>query len=106
MDDPTSENHMELLQEIKDRMRVDKIFNTAFPHQMEAIKNGNIQSPTNFECYRDYITFYQDKCGEISEYALKHLKVIVGECENLGAYPEFLQKSKDSLEKACKENTQ
>lgn len=105
MRDPTPENHQALLKEIQHRMKVDKIFTDAFPHQMEAMKNKNSPHVTNFECYRDYIAFFKEKCGDISEYSMKYLQAIVGECENFGSYPEFLKRSKDKLEKACKDNT-
>ena len=82
-------------------MKVDKIFETAFPAHMEGIKRGDKFLPTDFECYRKMIAQYEEKCEPISDYSLKYLKAFVAECEAIKAYPEFQAKSLEKISKVC-----
>lgn len=99
--EPTAENYEGLNNEIAHRMKVDKIFETAFPAHMEGIRKGQKYLPTDFECYRKMIAQYEDKCEPISDYTLKYLKTFVAECEALKIYPEFQEKSLQKIADAC-----
>lgn len=101
MTNPTPENHQALKEEITHRMKVDQIFQTAFPHHMEAIENHTTPLPTDFECYRNLIKSYEDKCMDVSEYSLKYFKAFVAECEALKAFPSALDSTLHRLDKAC-----
>ena len=101
LEEPTQENYEGLNKEIAHRMKVDKIFETAFPAHMEGIKRGDKFLPTDFECYRKMIAQYEEKCEPISDYSLKYLKAFVAECEAIKAYPEFQAKSLEKISKAC-----
>lgn len=70
-------------------MKVDQIFQEAFPERMDSLEKGAHFLPTDFECYRKFIQAYENLCEPISDYTLKYLKVFVAECEATMAYPEF-----------------
>jgi len=99
--EPTQENYDGLNNEIAHRMKVDKIFETAFPAHMDAIKNGSKVLPTDFECYRKMIAQYEDKCEPISDYTLKYLKAFVAECEAMKVFPEMQEASLQKITDAC-----
>jgi len=101
LNEPTTENYEGLNKEIAHRMKVDKIFETAFPAHMEGIKKGNKYLPTDFECYRKMIAQYENDCEPISDYSLKYLKAFVAECEALKVYPEFQAESLKKITAAC-----
>jgi hypothetical protein len=50
---------------------------------MEAIKNGKIPLPTDFDCYRLLVATYEKQCMKIDDYSLKFFKVLVAECEDI-----------------------
>lgn len=102
MRDPTPENHQALAAEIAHRMKVDKIFEEAFPAHMEAIKKGAEILPTDFECYRNLIAKYEEKCEKLDDYSLKYAKAFVAECEALKAFPSAIDSTMHRLDKACK----
>jgi hypothetical protein len=101
LSEPTLENYDSLKKEIAHRMKVDKIFEEAFPEHMKGIKNGDKFLPTDFECYRKMIATYEEKCEPISDYTLKYLKAFVAECEALKSFPEFYTHSVEKITKAC-----
>jgi hypothetical protein len=101
LNEPTTENYEGLNKEIAHRMKVDKIFETAFPAHMEGIKKGDKYLPTDFECYRKMIAQYENDCEPISDYSLKYLKAFVAECEALKVYPEFQAESLKKITAAC-----
>ena len=39
----------------------------------------------NFECLREVMGEYEEKCGRLSDYGLKYVKYITEGCEMLGA---------------------
>ena len=101
LNEPTTENYESLNKEIAHRMKVDKIFETAFPAHMEGIKKGDKYLPTDFECYRKMIAQYENDCEPLSDYSLKYLKAFVAECEALKVYPEFQAESLKKITAAC-----
>lgn len=101
LSEPTPENYEGLNKEIAHRMKVDQIFETAFPRHIEGIKRGDKFLPTDFECYRKMISHYEDNCEPISDYTLKYLKAFVAECEAMKVFPEMIDSSLDKITKAC-----
>jgi hypothetical protein len=103
MRSPTTENHQALADEVAHRMKIDNIFETAFPAHMEGIKKGAKFLPTDFECYRNLMTKFEEKCGEkLDDYSLKYAKAFVAECEALKAFPSAIDATMHRLDKACK----
>jgi len=106
MRNPTAENHQALADEIAHRMKIDSIFEQAFPAHMNAIKSGAKVLPTDFECYRNLMTKFEEKCGEkLDDYSLKYAKAFVAECEALRAFPSAIDATMHRLDKACKNPT-
>ena len=85
--DPSLENNKALQQEINDRMKIDSIMDQLFSHHFESMKNGTLPLPTDFECYRSLVNNYEEKCGKLSDYGMKYLKLMVAECESIKAFP-------------------
>jgi len=104
MADPSTENHKALQDEINHRMKVDKIFEEAFPKHIEAVRKATTPLPTEFECYRKLITAYEEKCMEVSDYTLKYFKAFVAECEGLKSFPEAVDQSVERLAGVCQNN--
>jgi legumain len=105
MREPTPENHQALADEIAHRMKIDKIFQEAFPAHMEAIKNGATILPTDFECYRNLMAAFEEKCEKMDDYSLKYAKALVAECEALRAFPSAIDSTMHRLDKACNNPT-
>mmetsp|Transcript_3277 Transcript_3277/g.3258 ORF Transcript_3277/g.3258 Transcript_3277/m.3258 type:complete len:90 (-) Transcript_3277:53-322(-) len=70
---------MELMQELKDRMRADSVFQTFVGTQLADVDEFPL--PRNFECLKASIETYENSCGKLSDYALKHVKHFVRACE-------------------------
>jgi len=77
-----------------------------FSHHFEAMKNGTTPLPTDFECYRNLVNFYDEKCGRLSDYGMKYLKLMVAECESIKAFPAALDSTKHRIEKVCTNPTE
>jgi hypothetical protein len=101
MRDPTPENHDALAKEVAHRSRTDQIFQDAFGHHMEAVKKGTTPLPTDFTCYRNLISAFEEKCGRFDDYSLKYAKALVAECEAIKAYPAALDSTIHRLNKVC-----
>lgn len=95
--DPSEENFKLLQDELTHRLQIDRIFQAAFPHHLEKMKSQTWPDLHNFDCYREYIDLFTNKCERPDDYTFKYLNLFVSECETLGAYPEFLEKSKATL---------
>ena len=85
-----------------ERMKIDSVMEQLFSHHFEAVKNGTNPLPTDFECYRNLVNFYDEKCGRLSDYGMKYLKLMVAECESIKAFPAALDSTKHRIEKVCK----
>lgn len=83
MQESTPENHKALQEELDHRMKVDKIFEEAFPRHMEAVKNNTTPLPTDFDCYRKLVETYEAQCEKMDDYSLKYMKAFVAECEGI-----------------------
>ena len=105
MRSPTPENHKALSDEVAHRMKIDKIFEEAFPAHMEGIKNGAKYLPTDFECYRNLMNVFEEKCEKLDDYSLKYAKAFVAECEALKAFPSAIDGTMHRINKACKNPT-
>jgi legumain len=105
MNNPTKENHQALADEIAHRMKIDKIFEEAFPAHMDAIKNGATILPTDFECYRNLMSIFEEKCEKLDDYSLKYAKALVAECEALKAFPTAIDLTMARIENACQNST-
>lgn len=102
MREPTTENHQALAVELAHRMKMDKIFEEAFPAHMEGIKNGAKYLPTDFECYKNLMNKFEEKCEKLDDYSLKYAKAFVQECET-NTYKEGLESSLAKIYNACPE---
>lgn len=82
MKDSTNESHLALVDVVANRMKADKIFEEVFPAHMEGIKNddGAKYPQTDFECYKNLINKFEEKCMKLDEYSLKYTKAMVAEC--------------------------
>jgi hypothetical protein len=78
-------------------MKVDQIFENAFPTYIEAVKKGTTPLPTEFDCYRKLVSAYEEKCMEVDDYTLKYFKAFVAECEGLKSFPEAVENSINRL---------
>jgi len=70
---------MELMQELKDRMRADSVFEAFVGSPLSEVEEFPL--PRNFECLRAAVETYESACGKLSDYALKHVKHLVRACE-------------------------
>ena len=103
MRDPSPENHQALEEEIQHRMKVDKTFEQIFPAHMEAVRGKTTPLPTDFDCYRNLIAAFEDKCFKFSEYSMKYMSALVTECEHvISAYPEAKEKTIARMGEVCK----
>lgn len=105
MRNPTKENHQALADEIANRMKVDQTFEAAFPHHMDLVKSGGKVLPTDFECYKNLMNKFEEKCFKLDDYSLKYAKALVAECEALKAFPSAIDATMHRLNKACKNPT-
>ena len=103
MREPTPEHHQALEDEIQHRMKVDKTFEEIFPHHMQAVKGKTTPNPTDFECYREMVNAFEDKCFDFSEYSMKYMGALVAQCEHvISAYPEAKEMTLNKMAEVCK----
>merc|ERR1719453_49492 len=102
MNEPSKENQEALKNEISKRIQIDGLFNEAAGKFLDDIKKGNLGSvPTDFDCYRDLITNFEQSCGEADTYTLKYFKVFAAQCEAISHYPPSAQGFKSQMSAAC-----
>ena len=65
-------------------MRSMKQYDDSFNRFAAALSLRNTYDPANinFDCLRNSIHFYEDKCGKFSDYGLMYIKNIAEACEN------------------------
>jgi hypothetical protein len=102
MRNPTPENHKALADEVNHRMKMDKIFAEAFPAHMAAIKKGEKILPTDFDCYRNLMNKFEEKCEKLDDYSMKYAAAFVAECNALKAFPSAIDSTMHRLDTACK----
>lgn len=76
-----------LIEEIQSREMYDKLFNEIATRTM-ASNNGladeavnGYRKPTQHQCHRTVNEAFEAKCGRLSDYALKYVRVVVNLCE-------------------------
>eukprot|EP00471_Norrisiella_sphaerica_P004876 CAMPEP_0184481036 /NCGR_PEP_ID=MMETSP0113_2-20130426/2591_1 /TAXON_ID=91329 /ORGANISM="Norrisiella sphaerica, Strain BC52" /LENGTH=435 /DNA_ID=CAMNT_0026859931 /DNA_START=13 /DNA_END=1320 /DNA_ORIENTATION=- len=76
-----------LINEIEFRQWADETFSD-IAHQAMRTNNGMVsevlsghRKPTLFKCHKAAIAQYKNSCGELTDYALKHVRVLVNLCE-------------------------
>lgn len=87
MTDPSEENHKALMEEIEHRMTVDEVFKQLNP----GYELGTHPTITDFECYRELISKFEDSCFKFEEYSMKYMGQLVTECEGFRYFPEAKQ---------------
>lgn len=103
-EDPSMENMKALQEELKFRTEIDNFFKTTFPTHAEAVANGTVPNPTDFDCLRSLIDQYEDKCTKLEDYSLKWVKYFVAECEGMKSFPSAREESLKRIEKSCQAN--
>lgn len=86
-EEPSSENMEALQQELKARTELDNVFAEMFPVHMQAIKDNAVPDPTDFDCLRDLVDQFGNKCTNFDDYSLKWIKALVAECEGMKSFP-------------------
>lgn len=63
-------------------------FDDIFAHvQQEFQLSGNYDPHNiNHDCLRETISYFEHKCGRLSDYALIYVKYLAQACENLSAF--------------------
>ena len=78
-----------LIAEVKDREQHDANFEAITEKVVGADKRvaamGARADPTYTQCHKDVNAAYAQYCGGFSDYALKHVRVVVNLCESVGA---------------------
>jgi len=83
MEDPSIENQQELQDELEQRLKTDRMFESMFPQFFERTKKKDYPLPTttaDFECYSNLIDLYTEACGQADTYAMKYFGNFLNQC--------------------------
>lgn len=92
------------MSELSHRLAVDKVFEQTFPDSFKFIKEGDYpvaQTAEDFDCYRNLISQYSEKCGEPDTYTMKYFGAFLHQCKAIRYYPAALDDFQAKLTNAC-----
>ena len=82
---PTQTNVYALVDEIRYRNEIDRIFHTAFSAQLrkELLGEALVTRPKDFACMRTVHNYLNEECNNLlnNEYALNYNKYVIDYCE-------------------------
>lgn len=104
-EDPSSENMEALQGELKYRTEMDKLVADMFPVHMKAVKDKSTPNPSDFDCLRDLMDQFNNKCTKFDDYSLKWVSALVAECEGMKSFPAAREESLKRIESTCQGNT-
>ena len=83
MHEPSNKAHLDLIEELNQRMKADNFFEAFGKDQASAVNGEEFPLPTKFECLRALMETYEEHCGKFTDYSLKYVKYLVKECESM-----------------------
>lgn len=96
INEPSMENQQKLMKELAHRLSIDELFQKLFPNFIQDVKDKKTPPIDDFDCYRNLINEYKEKCGEYDVYTMKYFGAFASQCTAQKYYPQ----AKEAISKA------